>query len=45
MTVRNFSMVGHTGLEEAAGSFRTSSNFGFWACAIKGCNAISISGT
>ena len=45
VTVRNFGMVGHTGLAEAAGSFRTSSGFGFWACAIKGCNAISIHGT
>ena len=45
VTVRNFSMVGHTGLAEAAGSFRTSTNQGFWACALKGCSALSIHGT
>ena len=37
-------MVGHTGLAEKAGSFRTSSNYGFWASALKGCNAVSING-
>jgi len=45
VTVRNLSMVGHTGMAEAAGSFRTSSGHGFWACALKGCNAITMSGT
>ena len=41
-TVRSFRMVGHTGLNEAAGAFTTSSGFGFWACALRGCNAISM---
>lgn len=41
-TVRNFRMIGHTGMEEAAGSFTTSSGFGFWACALKGCNALGM---
>jgi len=41
-TVRNFRMVGHTGMEEAAGSFTTSSGFGFWACALRGCNALGM---
>ncbi len=45
VTVRNFRMVGHTGLADAFGSFRTSSGFGFWACAVKGCNAVGIQGT
>jgi hypothetical protein len=45
VTLRNFRMVGHTGLAEAAGSFRTSSGFGFWACTLKGCNAVTMSGT
>ena len=45
VTVRNFSMLGHTGLAEAAGSFRTSSGFGFWASALRGCNAMTIAGT
>lgn len=43
--VRNLGMVGHTGMAEAAGAFRTSSGHGFWACALKSCNAITISGT
>jgi hypothetical protein len=41
-TVRNFRMVGHTSMDEAAGSFTTSSGFGFWACALKGCNALGM---
>lgn len=45
ITIRNFRMIGHTGFNEAASSFITSSGFGFWACALKGCNAISLTGT
>jgi hypothetical protein len=45
VTIRNFRMVGHTGLAEAAGSFTTSSGYGFWACALKPCNAVSTHGT
>jgi hypothetical protein len=44
ITVRNFRLKGHTGLEQAAASFRLSSGFSFWACALKSCNAISVSG-
>jgi hypothetical protein len=45
VTARNFRMVGHTSMAEAPGSFRTSSNQGFWACALKGCSAMTIHGT
>jgi hypothetical protein len=45
VTVRNFRLVGHTGMANAFGSFTTSSKFGFWTCALKGCNAVGISGT
>ncbi len=45
VTARNFRMVGHTGMKEAAGSFRTSSNMPFWASALKGCQAMTIHGT
>ena len=45
ITIRNFRMIGHTGMAEAAGAFRTSSGQSFWACALKGCNAVSMSGT
>ncbi|OGV82414.1 MAG: hypothetical protein A3K19_04035 [Lentisphaerae bacterium RIFOXYB12_FULL_65_16] len=41
-TVRNFRMIGHTSMDEAAGSFTTSRGFGFWACALKGCNAMGM---
>ena len=44
VTIRNFRMVGHTGLAEAAGSFTTSSGYGFWAAALKACNAVAIHG-
>lgn len=42
VTLRNFRMLGHTGLNDAAGEFTTSSGFGFWACALRGCNAVSM---
>ena len=45
LTIRNFRMIGHTGMAEAAGSFQTSSGFGFWACALKGGNAVTMTGT
>jgi hypothetical protein len=46
VTIRNFRMVGHTGLAEAAGAFRLShGRSSFWACALKGCNAVGIFGT
>jgi hypothetical protein len=42
VTIRSFRMIGHTGYEDRAGSFTTSSGHGFWACALKGCNAVSM---
>lgn len=44
-TIRNFTMIGHTGLAEAPKSFRTSSGYGFWPNSLKGCNAIHLGGT
>lgn len=44
-TVRNLRMLGHTGLAEQPGAFRTSSGFSFWACTLKSCQAVSITGT
>lgn len=45
-TIRNFRMIGHTGLAQAAGAFRMSNGTAsFWACALKGCNAVSINAT
>jgi len=45
VTIRNFRMVGHTGVTEGAGAFATSSGHSFWASALKPCNAVSIHGT
>ena len=45
VTIRNFRMVGHTGTEERAGYFRSSSGHSFWAAALKPCNAVSVGGT
>lgn len=46
VTIRNFTFLGHTGLEEAAGAFLMSNGVdSFWACALKSCSAIIISGT
>ena len=45
ITIRNFRMLGHTGLTNMAGSFTLSSGFRFWASAIKPCNAVTITGT
>jgi len=45
VTVRNFSMIGHTSLANKPGSFKTSSGYSYWACALKGCNAVSIRAT
>ena len=45
-TVRNFTMIGHTGFKEAAGSFRLSNGTdSFWACALKGCSAVTVTST
>ena len=45
VTIRNFRMVGHTGLAEAPRSFTTSSGYGFWPNGLKGCSAVTMSGT
>ena len=45
VTIRNFTMVGHTGLAEGPQSFTTSTGYGFWPNGLKGCNAVGMSGT
>lgn len=46
ITIRNFRMIGHTGMAEAAGAFQLShKRASFWACALKPCNAIGLTGT
>ncbi|MDD4870416.1 MAG: hypothetical protein PHR77_07630 [Kiritimatiellae bacterium] len=45
VTIRNFTMIGHTGLAEAPLSFTTSTGYGYWPNGIKGCNAVGMSGT
>ena len=45
VTIRNFTMIGHTGLAEAPLSFRTSTGYGYWPNGLKGCNAVGMSGT
>lgn len=45
-TVRNFTMLGHTGFKEAAGAFRLSNGTdSFWASALKACSAVNCSNT
>lgn len=45
-TIRNFRLRGHTGLAQAAGSFRMSNGTAsFWACALKSCSAVTINAT
>jgi hypothetical protein len=46
VTVRNFTLIGHTGLAEAAGAFRMSNGTdSFWACALKSCSAVTVRST
>lgn len=45
VTIRNFTMIGHTGLAEAPLSFTTSTGYGYWPNGLKGCNAVGMSGT
>ena len=45
VTIRNVRLLGHTGMEEQAGYFTSSSGFSFWACALKPCNGVGIGGT
>jgi hypothetical protein len=45
VTVRDLSMVGHTGLADRPRDFRTMTGTTFWRCNLKSCNASSITGT
>ncbi len=45
VTIRNFRIVGHTGLADKPGSFRNSTGYPFWACALKPCQAVRIYAT
>ena len=45
VTIRNFRAIGHTGLAEKPGSFKTSSGYSYWCCALKSCQAVVIRGT
>ena len=45
VTLRNFRMVGHTGLADQPAAFRTSSGFTFWASTLKSCQGIAYYGT
>ena len=45
VTIRDFTMVGHTGLAQAPQSFRTASNYYFWPNSLRGCQAVGMSGT
>jgi hypothetical protein len=45
VTIRNFSMVGHTGLTEAPKSFSMVTGYGYWPNSLKGCNAVSMRAT
>jgi hypothetical protein len=45
VTIRNFTMVGHTGLAEAPLSFTNCNGYGYWPNSLKGCNAVGMSGT
>jgi hypothetical protein len=45
VTIRNFTMIGHTGLDEAPLSFTMTTGYGYWPNSLKGCNAVGMSGT
>jgi hypothetical protein len=45
VTIRNFRMLGHTGLAEKPGTMQNATGNPFWCCALKGCNAVSIANT
>ena len=45
VVVRNFRLIGHTGLAEQPRAFRTSSGYSFWPCTLKGCSGASINAT
>ena len=46
ITIRNFRMIGHTGMAESAGAFRMAhGRASFWACALKPCNAVGLTAT
>jgi hypothetical protein len=45
VTVRNFRMIGNSGLAEKAGFINSSGGYGIWGMTLKFCNAVSIGGT
>ena len=45
VTLRNFNMVGHTPLSQKPATLHTATNYKFWCCAMKPCNAVSIRST
>ena len=45
VTLRNFNMVGHTPLSQKPATLHTATGYNFWCCAMKPCNAVSISAT
>lgn len=45
VTIRNFSMTGHTGLDQAPKSFVMVTGYGYWPNSLKGCNAITMRAT
>lgn len=44
VTVRNFRMLGHTGLAEKPGTMRNVNGAPFWCCALKPCSAMTFHG-
>jgi len=45
VTLRNFRMLGHTGLADKPGTLQNATGNPFWCCALKGCNAVTITNT
>ncbi|MBI5686749.1 MAG: hypothetical protein HZC54_16910 [Verrucomicrobia bacterium] len=46
VTIRNFRMIGHTGLADAPGAFQMSNKqHSFWPSALKSCQAVTFKGT
>jgi hypothetical protein len=45
ITIRNLTLIGHTGLEEKAGTMSNIKNFPFWCSALKSCQAVAIENT
>ncbi|MBM4045785.1 MAG: hypothetical protein FJ279_11775, partial [Planctomycetes bacterium] len=45
VTIRNFRMVGHTGLADKPGTMQNATGNPFWCCALKSCSAVTINAT